>query len=115
MVSLLRIEFQTDCPKNFNKLDFMDLIEGEGVVEENMVTMCDAFVRLEKLTHDQRDHLHHLQIRGYIIGKLMNKVLIDRGTTVNLIPRVMLKISSILKATMLNFKFDQSRGKPWLS
>lgn len=80
-----------------------------------MITMCDVSARLEKLTYDQRDHLHHLQIRGYIIGKLMKQVLINRRATVNLIPMVILKISSILKETMLNFKFGRSRGKPQAS
>lgn len=59
--------------------------------QENLLTVFDDVAQLEKPTDEQRNHLRPLHVKAIIDGRPTNRVLIDEGATVNLMPRTMFK------------------------
>lgn len=60
-------------------------------VQENLVTVFDDVAQLEKPTEQQKNHLRPLHVKAIIDGRPTNRVLIDDGAAVNLMPRAMFK------------------------
>lgn len=60
-------------------------------VQENLVTVFDDVAQLEKLMKEQRNHLRTLHVKAIIDGRPTNRVLIEGGAAVNLMPRALLK------------------------
>lgn len=60
-------------------------------IQENLVTVFDDIAQLEKPTAEQRNHLRPLHVKVIIDKRPINRVLIDGGAIVNLMPQAMFK------------------------
>lgn len=94
LISMSPIEFSWNQEVEYevnNEEDTENLEDEWLFVENNMVTIFDNVAQFEQPTENEKKHLRPLHIKALIEGRPNNRVLVDEGAAINIVPRAILK------------------------
>lgn len=94
LIFVIPIEFAGNHEVEYdvnNEEDIENLKDDWLFLENIMVTIFDNVVQFEQPTKCQKKHIIPLHIKALIEGRPTNRVMVDGGAAMNIVPRTMLK------------------------